>query len=32
MNNLYLTEEDWNYDLECSANDLSNILQNGSEK
>lgn len=25
-------EEDWNYDLECSANDLLNILQNGSEK
>lgn len=22
-------EEDWNYDLECSANDLLNILQNG---
>lgn len=24
-------EEDWNYDLECSANDLLNILQNGSD-
>ena len=24
-------EEDWNYDLECSANDLINILQ-GSDK
>lgn len=25
-------KEDWNYDLECSANDLLNILQNGSDK
>lgn len=25
-------EEEWNYDLECGANDLLNILQNGSEK
>ena len=24
-------EEEWNYDLECSANDLLNILQNGSD-
>ena len=24
-------EEDWNYDLECSANDLLNILQNGGD-